>query len=283
MDHSAETVSDEILGTSDEHRNNHSPSAGIPCFRSAFGSMNHCSPQGILIKKKQEKLGSSSQRDRRSFGWHGNAVEGFSDSDKESSTTTIDRASGQIQFGDGKNGMSPQPNASIKATYRTGGGAAGNVAAGEISNLLTSIAFCRQSHQPRISPRRQPTPRLKRACWKKAPKNSTSPSGRYEGRLWMAGKRGFESSSLCQMHSELERRRRKSAWMRLGYYSSWEQGRSSPSLSWTHKDGKKNTLRTNPISVQKSQWPSPPTLAFQSLQICTFPQLNWHPVWSSQL
>lgn len=51
----------------------------------------------------------------------------------------LDRASGQIQFGNGINGMLPTPgNSNIVAwLYQAGGGIAGNVAAGAINQLLS--------------------------------------------------------------------------------------------------------------------------------------------------
>jgi predicted phage baseplate assembly protein len=54
----------------------------------------------------------------------------------------LDRASGRILFGDGKNGMLPTPgNSNIVAmVYQAGGGIAGNVAAGAINQLLSGAA-----------------------------------------------------------------------------------------------------------------------------------------------
>jgi predicted phage baseplate assembly protein len=54
----------------------------------------------------------------------------------------LDRASGILQFGDGTHGRIPQAGVdNIRAfSYRTGGGAKGNVAAGEIKTLVTAVA-----------------------------------------------------------------------------------------------------------------------------------------------
>jgi len=58
----------------------------------------------------------------------------------------LDRATGEIRFGDGQNGRIPvanvdNPGANVVArTYRYGGGKQGNVAAGKLATLLTSIS-----------------------------------------------------------------------------------------------------------------------------------------------
>lgn len=56
---------------------------------------------------------------------------------------TVDHLSGEIRFGDGINGMNPPPGTDniICSRYRTGGGAAGNAGAGEITELHTSLPF----------------------------------------------------------------------------------------------------------------------------------------------
>lgn len=55
---------------------------------------------------------------------------------------SIDRTFGQVQFGDGVRGMVPPIGKdNIVATYRAGGGSRGNVAAGLISTLRTTIPF----------------------------------------------------------------------------------------------------------------------------------------------
>jgi len=68
-------------------------------------------------------------------------VEVFFESDGNSRHYIIDRDSGQVQFGDGVNGMIPPTGGEIKTTYRTGAGEEGAVVAGEVRNLLTSIAY----------------------------------------------------------------------------------------------------------------------------------------------
>ncbi len=69
-------------------------------------------------------------------------VPDFFDSSATSRHYTLDRATGTIQFGDGKNGMIPSAgDDNIKAFfYQAGGGAQGNVAAGEIKTMKSAVA-----------------------------------------------------------------------------------------------------------------------------------------------
>jgi uncharacterized phage protein gp47/JayE len=68
--------------------------------------------------------------------WH--EVANFLASDRYSRHYTLDRVSGTLQFGDGQRGMiPPRGTNNIIATYRTGGGAAGNVAAAAVTQIKT--------------------------------------------------------------------------------------------------------------------------------------------------
>jgi len=69
-------------------------------------------PEDIWIRKSPE------EPVRR---WH--PVKDFSESDKDSEHYSIDRDSGEIRFGDGKNGMVPSAGCIIIGLYRTSGGA----------------------------------------------------------------------------------------------------------------------------------------------------------------
>lgn len=54
---------------------------------------------------------------------------------------TLDRLAGRVTFGDGVAGAVPPRGAAIVATYETGGGSAGNVAAGAVSELKNDIVL----------------------------------------------------------------------------------------------------------------------------------------------
>jgi predicted phage baseplate assembly protein len=69
-------------------------------------------------------------------------VEDFFDSKAESRHYVVDRATGEVKFGDGVNGMVPPIGRdNIKASYLFGGGKTGNVEAYEVSTLKTPIAY----------------------------------------------------------------------------------------------------------------------------------------------
>jgi hypothetical protein len=65
----------------------------------------------------------------------------FFDSAGTSRHYRLDRASGEIEFGDGVHGKIPAPGGdNVRAfSYQAGGGKAGNVRAGEIKSLITSV------------------------------------------------------------------------------------------------------------------------------------------------
>ncbi|HWR60822.1 MAG TPA: baseplate J/gp47 family protein [Clostridia bacterium] len=83
--------------------------------------------------------------------WH--CVEDFSESDNHDRHYTIDRTTGAVSFGNGKNGMQ-QPSSgmnTIKANYKTGGGKRGNLAAGTINELQSPIGFIEKVYNPKAS------------------------------------------------------------------------------------------------------------------------------------
>jgi baseplate J-like protein len=63
---------------------------------------------------------------------------------------TLDRATGQLQFGDGRQGRIPPAGTdNIQAfSYQAGGGVLGNVAAGQIQTLVTAIAGVEATNNP---------------------------------------------------------------------------------------------------------------------------------------
>jgi len=54
---------------------------------------------------------------------------------------TLERSAGLVQFGDRRHGAMPPPGSEIRATYATGGGAGGNVAAGTVTELRSAAPF----------------------------------------------------------------------------------------------------------------------------------------------
>jgi uncharacterized phage protein gp47/JayE len=60
----------------------------------------------------------------------------------------IERAQGLIRFGDGRQGMIPPAGSRIAVSYRSGGGLAGNVPAGTITELHTGTPFVASATNP---------------------------------------------------------------------------------------------------------------------------------------
>lgn len=52
---------------------------------------------------------------------------------------SLERATGMLRFGDGRGGMIPPAGSPVRATYGSGGGVAGNLAAGSVSELRAAV------------------------------------------------------------------------------------------------------------------------------------------------
>ena len=80
-------------------------------------------------------------------------VPDFYGSSSDARVYTLDSSSGTIAFGDGHYGAIPLANATtqnniVAATYRYGGGAAGNVDAGKVSDVQSYVAFVDKVSNP---------------------------------------------------------------------------------------------------------------------------------------
>src|SRR5262249_18399147 len=60
----------------------------------------------------------------------------------------IERSLGLVRFGDGTNGRVPPAGGRIVATYDAGGGPAGNVPAGTITELRSAVRFLQRVYNP---------------------------------------------------------------------------------------------------------------------------------------
>lgn len=54
---------------------------------------------------------------------------------------TLERAAGLLRFGDGRHGRIPPAGSPVRATYSSGGGVAGNVAAGAVTELRAAVPY----------------------------------------------------------------------------------------------------------------------------------------------
>lgn len=119
----AETVHDEVLGGSDGAPNQVFKLANIPVLDGTL-QLEVDQGDGFDVWTEVEDFFASEQRDQH---------------------YTLDRTTGEIRFGDGTHGAIPVGNNSLPTsnivarTYRFGGGARGNVPAGALDTLVTSI------------------------------------------------------------------------------------------------------------------------------------------------
>jgi hypothetical protein len=139
-----ETITDEILGSSDGEPNQVARFQYADVFegedvrvREALSDEEHeqivreSGPDSIV---RRDDLGGTWVR------WR--ATTAIFDAGRDDRCYVIDRAAGQVQFGDGSHGRIPPAGVDNIRTfrYRTGGGAIGNVAAGKIEALGTAVA-----------------------------------------------------------------------------------------------------------------------------------------------
>lgn len=144
----AETIKDEILGSSDGEPDQSFSFLKFPVFQGQEIRVR----ETLSEEEKQALIGSlgedavyeiKDEKENVTETWVlWTEVSDFFDSTAESRHYTLDRAIGQLQFGDGINGMIPPAgDDNIKAfSYQAGGGAQGNVKAGDIKTLKSAVA-----------------------------------------------------------------------------------------------------------------------------------------------
>ena len=144
----AGTIKDEILGSSDGTVNQNFSFINLPVLPGQDVRVNEIlteeEKQAIIallgedaIKEVKDEKGKVVENWVQWF-----EVPDFFDSKRQDRHYTLDHATGQLQFGDGINGMIPQAlDNNIRAfSYQSGGGKKGNVEAGEIKSLKSNIA-----------------------------------------------------------------------------------------------------------------------------------------------
>ncbi|HET7620041.1 MAG TPA: putative baseplate assembly protein [Vicinamibacterales bacterium] len=139
-----ETITGEIVGSSD----------GEPNQSLAFQHANVLADQDLRVQEalsaeEQERIRERDGKDAivtrddlEGLWVRWRETQALFDAGPDDRCYLIDRAAGVVQFGDGAHGRIPPAGVdNIRAfRYRTGGGAAGNVAAGKIDSLTSSIA-----------------------------------------------------------------------------------------------------------------------------------------------
>lgn len=116
------TIQGEILGSSNGEENQSFQLSKTPVLPTQSLSVREASGQGEWVL------------------WE--AVDAFSLSESDGRHYMLDRSTGLLIFGDGKNGMIPPTGIdNIKCDYKHGGGASGNVAAASITKVWDSFSW----------------------------------------------------------------------------------------------------------------------------------------------
>jgi len=152
----AESIEDEILGSSDVSANQKFQFTKAPVITEKIWVNEIAALPGKEKKRILEENGKDSileskdETGKATEVWvRWEAVEDFFESAPKSRHYVVERATGEVKFGDGVHGMiSPVGSDNIKATYQVGGGEKGNVGASEISTLKTSIPFADRVTNP---------------------------------------------------------------------------------------------------------------------------------------
>ena len=145
----AETMSDEILGSGTSSRNLSLRTAKPSVMEEEavwvdeFGTLSDSERRELGADKSLQTKPEADERGQVTrfwIRWH--SIEDLERAEATERAYALDRASGEIRFGDGVHGLPPPIGANnIHIAYRAGGGASGNVAAGQITALRTTIPF----------------------------------------------------------------------------------------------------------------------------------------------
>ena len=142
----AQTVTGEILGSSDASQNQQYQLTKFPVVAEQI----EVNELGALFESERKALAASTDiQTEQVTDAKGNvtefwvtwtAVDDLSTAGPTDRVYAIDRTFGTVQFGDGVNGETPPVGLNnIRATYQYGGGLAGNVDAGLVKTLRTTI------------------------------------------------------------------------------------------------------------------------------------------------
>ena len=145
----AESIKDEILGSSDVSADQKFQFARIPVITeeilvNEITTLSEEEKEMIIKEDGKDSIRESKYEagNPREVWVRWQSVEDFFDSKPESRHYVVERATGEVTFGNGVHGMVPPVGrGNIKATYQVGGGRSGNVGASEIVTLKTSIPF----------------------------------------------------------------------------------------------------------------------------------------------
>ena len=142
------TIEDEILGSSEgshdqSFRCAHAPMMTIEVWVNEMATLSANERRTLLRERSDDTEQVFDDRGDLSEFWvRWTEVDDFLDSTPSDRHYVVNKTLGTIQFGDGNNGaIPPAGQDNVRATYTTGGGHDGNVDAGTVSDLKSSISL----------------------------------------------------------------------------------------------------------------------------------------------
>ena len=146
--HNVQTVEDELLGSSDGTQDqtvtvSRPPAMRVDLWVDELRVLSADQRQALeAADDEQVRAEPGPDGEPAAFWVRWTPVDSFLNSDGGDRHYTLDAASGEIRFGDGNRGrIPPRGRDNFRASYRTGGGAAGNVPADAIGKLKSAIPF----------------------------------------------------------------------------------------------------------------------------------------------
>lgn len=150
------TVEDEVLGSSDgSHEQSftcaHAPIIDIEVWVDELSTLSAGECRRLSEQAPESTAAEYDSRGERTAFWvRWEAVDDFLDSTPRDRHYVVNRTLGTVAFGDGDNGrIPPGGQDNVRATYTTGGGNDGNVAARTVTDLKSSIALVDSVTNPR--------------------------------------------------------------------------------------------------------------------------------------
>jgi uncharacterized phage protein gp47/JayE len=142
------TIEDEILGSSDgSHEQSftcaHAPVIDIELWVDELSTLSAGECRRLAEEHPERTRPEYDSREELTAFWvRWEPVDDFLDSAPQDRAYVISRTLGTVRFGDGNAGrIPPSGQDNVQATYTTGGGSDGNVDAGTVTDLKSSIAL----------------------------------------------------------------------------------------------------------------------------------------------
>lgn len=151
----ASTTYNEIIGSSNGEPDQefsliHRPVLEEEVWVNEYGSISE--EERKSFPKGLQEIENDNEGNLKKFWVRWSRIDDFLESNETDRHYTLDRTGGKVRFGNKVEGRIPPAGfENIKATYRSGGGKAGNLEAMKISKLMRSIAFVDKVYNPAAS------------------------------------------------------------------------------------------------------------------------------------